>query len=152
MSATCGQCGGDIINRRADARFCSDRCRAADHRAAKHSSAERRVRELRTKLQSEQEKNDRLQARLAKGPSPAPETRLLLRRIQDLQDEVWRQQVLAGKLQGNWSGMSRAVYRKILSCLHTDRSASDKKLTEAFIAFSEWGEKYFAPVDKRTNE
>ena len=28
-------------------------------------------------------------------------------------------------------------YRKILACLHTDRSASDKTLTEAFIAFKE---------------
>jgi hypothetical protein len=59
--------------------------------------------------------------------------------IDEMVIPAWRQKVQRADmiLSRDKGVMSRATYRNILACLHTDRAMSDERMKAAFIAFEE---------------
>src|SRR5271165_6344480 len=60
-TGTCACCGGEIFNRRSDARFCSSKCRTAACRKALPAPAARELQRLQTLVQRLEAENARLQ-------------------------------------------------------------------------------------------
>jgi hypothetical protein len=104
-TGTCGHCGRDMFNRRADARFCSTRCRTTACRKALPPPVTREVRSLQaenarleTLVQDLKAENSRLQALVQHLPSKkerdlAAETR----RAKLLRAEERAKRVLQGR-------------------------------------------------------
>ena len=61
-TGTCRRCGGGIFNRRADAAFCSTKCRTAACRKALPTPTARRILALEALVQQLRNENERLQA------------------------------------------------------------------------------------------
>ncbi len=80
--ATCAHCGRDMFNRRADARFCSTRCRTAACREALPPPVTREVQRLQTLVQQLQAENARLEALVQRPQTGKADTRRTPRTIE----------------------------------------------------------------------
>jgi hypothetical protein len=91
-TGTCVHCGRDIFNRRADARFCSTKCRVAACRKALPPPATREVQRLQALAQHLEAENARLQALVQQLPSTGKE--------RDLAAEARRAKLLRAEERG----------------------------------------------------